>query len=59
MHNEAEILEAEVGEIVAGLEARGQDYELLVCENGSTDATPALADSLAAGNPRIRSLRSP
>ncbi|MCJ7796090.1 MAG: glycosyltransferase [Thermoleophilia bacterium] len=59
VHNEAEILGAEVGEVVAGLEARGLDYELLVCENGSTDATPALADSLAAGNPRIRSLRSP
>lgn len=59
VHNEAEILEAEVGEVVAGLEARGLDYELLVCENGSTDATLALADSLAAANPRIRSLRSP
>jgi glycosyltransferase involved in cell wall biosynthesis len=59
VHNEAEILEAEVGEVVAGLEARGLDYELLVCENGSTDATLALADSLAAANPHIRALRSP
>jgi glycosyltransferase involved in cell wall biosynthesis len=59
VHNEAEILEAEVGEVVAGLEARGLDYELLVCENGSTDTTLALADALAAANPRIRSLRSP
>lgn len=59
VHNEAEILEAQVGEIVAGLEARGLDYELLVCENGSIDATLGLADSLAAANPRIRSLHSP
>lgn len=59
VHNEAQIIEPEVAEIAAGLESHGQEYEILICENGSTDATPALADALAAANPRVRALRSP
>jgi glycosyltransferase involved in cell wall biosynthesis len=56
IHNEAECLGDEVASLVGELEAKAVDYELLLAENGSTDVTPALADMLAAQNPRIRAL---
>jgi glycosyltransferase involved in cell wall biosynthesis len=59
IHNEAECLEEEVSGLVRELEARKVDYELLLAENGSSDDTPALAEALAAGNPRIQALRLP
>ncbi len=59
IHNEAECLADEVAELVGGLEARAVDYELILAENGSSDDTPAIADALAAANPRIRALRCP
>jgi len=59
IHNEAECLSEEVAELVAELEAHGVDYELLLAENGSSDDTPAIAEALAAANPRIRALRIP
>ncbi len=59
IHNEAECLEEEVSSLVTELEARRIDYELLLAENGSSDDTPAVAEALAATNPRIRVLRSP
>jgi glycosyltransferase involved in cell wall biosynthesis len=59
IHNEAECLAAEVAELVDEMEVRGVDYELLLAENGSSDGTPAIAERLAAGNPRIRALRVP
>ena len=59
IHNEAECLEAEVAELVGEMEAKGVDYELILAENGSTDDTPAIAERLAAANPRIQALRVP
>jgi glycosyltransferase AglD len=59
IHNEAECLESEVAELVGEMEARGVDYEILLAENGSSDSTPALAEGLAAANPRIQALRVP
>ena len=59
IHNEAECLEVEVRGLVGELDARGVDFELLLAENGSSDATPEIADSLAAADPRVRVLRSP
>ncbi|MBN1320254.1 MAG: glycosyltransferase family 2 protein [Thermoleophilia bacterium] len=59
IHNEAECLADEVDGLVGEMEARGVDYELLLAENGSSDATPAIADALAAANPRVRALRLP
>lgn len=35
------------------------DFELVVVDDGSGDATPAILDALAAGDPRIRVLRQP
>jgi hypothetical protein len=36
-----------------------RDLQLLVVDDGSTDATPALLDELAARDPRLRVLRGP
>ncbi len=59
IHNEAECLAVEVAELVGGLEANGVDYELLLAENGSSDDTAGIGESLAAGNSRVRLLRVP
>ncbi len=53
-YNEAEILESSVRTVVDGLRARGEPFELIVVENGSTDATPSIADALAASEPEVR-----
>lgn len=44
--NEAEFLTGSVDAIVAGLRATGAPFEVIVVENGSTDATPVIADAL-------------
>lgn len=59
IHNEAECLASEVAELVGGLTAANVDYELLLAENGSSDDTAAIGESLAAANKRIRVLRVP
>jgi dolichol-phosphate mannosyltransferase len=41
------------------LEREGIDYELIVVDDHSTDRTAALVEGIAAGNPRVRCLRSP
>jgi dolichol-phosphate mannosyltransferase len=45
-------LVAEIDTALAGL-----DYELLVVDDGSRDATPSTLATLAAGQPRLRALR--
>ena len=35
-----------------------QDYELVICDNASDDATPEIADSYARSDPRIRVIRT-
>jgi glycosyltransferase AglD len=52
-HNEEEILATTIGELVEGLRARGRRFQVLIEENGSTDATAALAGSLAAEHPEV------
>jgi glycosyltransferase AglD len=52
-HNEAALLDASVGEILRGLRERGLSFEVLVVENGSTDATLTLAADLAAREPEV------
>jgi glycosyltransferase involved in cell wall biosynthesis len=46
----------EADAILAGL---GTRYEILVCDDGSSDATGAIADQLAASRPSIRVLHHP
>jgi glycosyltransferase involved in cell wall biosynthesis len=56
-YNEAENLPELVAEIRAALEPTGLGWELLVVDDGSTDATPAVLAGLAASEPRLRTLR--
>ena len=52
--NEAEILESSVKSVVEGLRDRGDNFELIVVENGSTDGTAGIADALATSYPEVR-----
>jgi glycosyltransferase involved in cell wall biosynthesis len=51
--NEADILEGTVSDVVEGMRARHQPFEVIVCENGSTDGTLALARGLADKYPEV------
>jgi glycosyltransferase involved in cell wall biosynthesis len=52
--NEVEILGTSLKEVVAGLRDRGESFEVIIVENGSTDRTLALALELAAEFPEVR-----
>ncbi len=54
VYNEESIVAKAAGELVAGLESRKIDYEIVFAENGSVDATPQILAELAGRNPRIR-----
>ena len=58
-HNEVGLLGATVTTLLAGLDDRGLDYELVVVENGSSDGTLRLARVLAAQLARVRVLSMP
>lgn len=58
-HNEAELLESSVREVVDGLRARARRFEVITVENGSTDDTLAIARRLAAEIPELRVLSLP
>ena len=59
VYNEAAILASSVGDLCAGLDRLGVDYEVILAENGSRDGTPTLAAALAAARPRVRVLTCP
>ena len=52
--NEAEILETSVKSVVEGVRERGNPFEVVIVENGSTDGTDTIADSLATSFPEVR-----
>ncbi|MGC8634686.1 MAG: glycosyltransferase family 2 protein [Candidatus Limnocylindrales bacterium] len=52
-HNEEGNLEALVAEALIALPAMAERYEIIAVDDGSTDATPALADRLAAEHPEV------
>jgi dolichyl-phosphate beta-glucosyltransferase len=56
-YNEEARIGGTLDAITAWLDARGEDYELIVADDGSTDGTAALADAHATRHPRIRVLR--
>jgi glycosyltransferase involved in cell wall biosynthesis len=53
-HNEADLLEAAVRGVVEGLRAGPRPFEVIVCENGSTDVTAEIAERLAREHPEVR-----
>jgi glycosyltransferase AglD len=55
-YNEAAIIERSLGELLIGLRARGEPFEIVVVENGSTDDTEPLARDIAGANPEVRVL---
>jgi glycosyltransferase involved in cell wall biosynthesis len=58
-HNEEGYLEPAVKTILTGLRDRGLRFELILSENGSSDATGDEADQLARTFPEVRTLRAP
>jgi glycosyltransferase involved in cell wall biosynthesis len=59
IHNEEALLTALVQGISAGLNGFGEEHEIILCENGSTDQTLALARGMAEANPHLVVLTSP
>lgn len=59
VYNEARLVDDAITRMMHALEALGGDFEMLVCENGSTDNTAVLVDRLRTEDPRIRLERLP
>lgn len=53
IYNEEAILERSVSDLIAGLEAEGVAFEIVLAENGSRDRTVAIAESLAERWPGV------
>ena len=53
-HNEAENIEALIAEALQVLPALAEHFEVIAVDDGSRDATPQIADRLAASDSRIR-----
>ncbi len=56
--NERERIGPTLERVSAYLEARGFEYEVIVVDDGSGDDTPSKVQGVAAGNPRVRLIRS-
>lgn len=59
VHNEEQILEESVRNLIQGCSANGLSYELVLCENGSNDRTVEIARRLCEELPPVRLLRYP
>ncbi|MEO5705276.1 MAG: glycosyltransferase family 2 protein [Candidatus Limnocylindrales bacterium] len=58
-HNEAANLAGLVEEALVTLPTLAEEFEILIVDDGSKDATPALADELAAAHPEVRAVHHP
>jgi glycosyltransferase involved in cell wall biosynthesis len=54
VHNEAEILDEAVRDLLDRLDRWGGEYEVLLCENGSEDGTREMAVALQRVYPQVR-----
>ena len=57
VYNEAQTLRAVLEDARTLLADSDLDYEILICDDGSTDETPAIIRDVVAGDPRIRAWR--
>jgi glycosyltransferase involved in cell wall biosynthesis len=57
-HNEEANLEPLVAEALATLPDLAETFEILIVDDGSRDATPAIADRLAATHPEVRAVHT-
>jgi len=55
-YNEAKNVESVVGRAVEALQRLVKDWEIIIVDDGSADATGRIADRLAAGDSRIRAV---
>jgi glycosyltransferase involved in cell wall biosynthesis len=58
-HNEAANLRGLVAEALETLPSLAETFEIIVVNDGSRDATPAIADELAAAHPQVRAVHHP
>jgi glycosyltransferase involved in cell wall biosynthesis len=58
-HNEEANLPALVAEALATLPGLADRFEIVIVDDGSRDATPRLADALAAAHPEVRAVHHP
>lgn len=53
VYNESQFLEEAIRTLLQKTDALGEDYVIVIAEDGSTDGSDAIAERLARGNPRI------
>jgi glycosyltransferase involved in cell wall biosynthesis len=58
-HNEEANLRGLVEEALATLPGIAETFEIVIVDDGSRDATPGIADELAAADPRVRAVHHP
>ena len=57
VYNEGEILPELLRRLTAVLSSRGEDYEIILIDNGSTDETPAILTDAHAKNPNVKMIQ--
>ena len=59
VYNEAGVIAEVLGDWVTELDRLGADFELRVYDDGSSDATPGILDTLATEDPRLVPIHQP
>jgi glycosyltransferase involved in cell wall biosynthesis len=59
VHNESGFMERVFPDLIASLETVGREFQIIVAENGSSDATAEVARSLGASDDRVLVLQLP